>query len=116
MYNKRNSKSNSKLPKITSSPNKSPDKNKNKSVKPEEKINKLTATAYAVYDTNLQLIAGTRLSIKELNSNAKREIASLTKMMTMFCTVRLCEKYKINMKKCYFRVTINAAGTRGTSA
>ena len=37
-------------------------------------------------------------------------------MMTMFCTTRLCDKYKINPKKCYFRVTINAAGVRGTSA
>lgn len=46
----------------------------------------------------------------------RREIASLTKMMTMLCTVKLCEKYKINMTKCYFRVTTNAAGTRGTTA
>jgi len=46
----------------------------------------------------------------------RREIASLTKMMTMLCTVRLCSKYKINMTKCYFRVTPNAASTRGTSA
>ncbi len=37
-------------------------------------------------------------------------------MMTMLCTVRLCHKYKIERSKCYFRVTINAAGTRGTSA
>ena len=37
-------------------------------------------------------------------------------MMTLLCTVRLCCKYKISMNKCYFRVTPNAASTRGTSA
>jgi D-alanyl-D-alanine carboxypeptidase len=37
-------------------------------------------------------------------------------MMTMLCTVRLSKKYKINMGKCYFRVTSNAAGIRGTTA
>jgi D-alanyl-D-alanine carboxypeptidase len=37
-------------------------------------------------------------------------------MMTMLCSVRLSKKYKINMAKCYFRVTPNAAGTRGTTA
>ena len=46
----------------------------------------------------------------------KREIASLTKMMTLYLTNKLCQKYKINTKKCYFRVTINAANMRGTSA
>lgn len=46
----------------------------------------------------------------------RREIASLTKMMTLLCTIKLCSKFKINITKCYFRVTTNAAGTRGTSA
>ena len=45
-----------------------------------------------------------------------REVASLTKMMTLLLTHKLCLKYKINMKKCYFRVTINAANMRGTSS
>lgn len=56
------------------------------------------------------------LKLKEFNSTEKREIASLTKMMTMFCTLRLCKKFKINPKRCYFRATVNAATTRGTSA
>ena len=51
-----------------------------------------------------------------MNPNVRREIASLTKMMTMLCSVRLSKKYKINTAKCYFRVTSNAAGTRGTTA
>ena len=51
-----------------------------------------------------------------MNSTTKREIASITKMMTMLLTYRLCLKYKINTKKCYFRVTINAGSMRGTSA
>lgn len=37
-------------------------------------------------------------------------------MMTLLCAVRLCRKYKINMGKCYFRVTPSAASTRGTTA
>jgi len=36
--------------------------------------------------------------------------------MSMFVSVKLAKKFKIDMTKCYFRVTINAAGTRGTSA
>jgi len=52
----------------------------------------------------------------EFNTAIRREIASLTKMMTLFLTHKLCSKYKINMKKCYFRVTVNAANMRGTSS
>ena len=63
MINKRNSKRNIKLPKITTSPIKSPEKNRNKSVKPEEKYSKLTATAFAIYDSNLNIVAGTNLII-----------------------------------------------------
>ena len=51
-----------------------------------------------------------------MNASSRREIASITKMMTTLLTHRLCIKYKINTKKCYFRVTINAANMRGTSA
>jgi D-alanyl-D-alanine carboxypeptidase len=51
-----------------------------------------------------------------LNAQGKREIASLTKMMTLLCSFRLCQKFGIDPRKCYFRVTIHAAGTRGTSA
>ena len=46
----------------------------------------------------------------------KREIASLTKIMTALCTFELCEKYKMNRMSTYFKVTEWAARTNGTTA
>ena len=51
MNSRRNSKNNIKLPKISSSPSKSMDRNKNKSQKTEDTSgSKYSATAFAVYD------------------------------------------------------------------
>ena len=49
-------------------------------------------------------------------TNMKREIASLTKIMTCICTIQLCEKYKMNKATTYFKITGWSADTRGTSA
>ena len=46
----------------------------------------------------------------------KREIASLTKIMTCICALELCEKYKMNRSTTYFKVTEWAARTIGTTA
>ena len=46
----------------------------------------------------------------------KREIASITKIMTALCTLEICEKFKINKKGAYFKVTEWAAMTNGTTA
>lgn len=47
---------------------------------------------------------------------AKREIASLTKVMTAICTLEICEKYSMNIKNTYFKVTTWAVSTIGTTA
>lgn len=49
-------------------------------------------------------------------STSKREIASLTKIMTALCCLDLCEKFKINLKTTYFKVTEWACATIGTTA
>ena len=49
-------------------------------------------------------------------SDVKREIASITKVMTAICTIEICEKYKINTKTTYFKITDWAADTPGTTA
>lgn len=56
MNQKRNSKTLIKLPKIISSPVKSPERNLRRSVKAEDSANKLTAVAYAIYSMDLQPI------------------------------------------------------------
>ena len=49
-------------------------------------------------------------------TNLKREIASLTKIMTALCTLEICERFKMNRKSTYFKVTEWAAKTNGTTA
>jgi len=43
-------------------------------------------------------------------------MASLTKIMSMLVTIKLCSDLKIDMNKHFFRVSRLAAGTIGTSA
>ena len=45
-----------------------------------------------------------------------REMASLTKIMTMMVTLKLSKELKIDMKNTWFRVSALAASTIGTSA
>lgn len=49
-------------------------------------------------------------------SNVKREIASLTKIMTALCTIEICQKYNMNLRGTYFKVTHWASSVIGTSA
>ena len=46
----------------------------------------------------------------------KREVASITKIMTCICTFELCEKYKMNRNTTYFKVTEWTTQTNGTTA
>lgn len=48
---------------------------------------------------------GTSSPILGYKANVKREIASLTKIMTALCTLEICEKYNMNLKTTYFKVT-----------
>jgi D-alanyl-D-alanine carboxypeptidase len=43
-------------------------------------------------------------------------MASLTKIMTMMVTLKICKEMKLDMKKTWFRVSALAASTIGTSA
>ena len=46
----------------------------------------------------------------------KREIASLTKIMTCWVVINLCKDYSINPAQTYVMVSDTAAAVRGTSA
>lgn len=49
-------------------------------------------------------------------ANEKREVASITKVMTCFCACKLIEKYKIAPTEIYVQVSKIAASLIGTSA
>lgn len=48
--------------------------------------------------------------------NDRREIASLTKIMTAFVVIQIIRKIKLNAKKTLLQVSKNAASIGGTSA
>ena len=48
--------------------------------------------------------------------NDRREIASLTKIMTSFVVIQIIRKIKLNPKKTLLQVSKNAASIGGTSA
>ena len=50
------------------------------------------------------------------NNTVKREMASLTKIMTCVCVVDLCGKYAIDMGNTFFKITTWSASINGTSA
>ena len=54
MNNKRTSKTNIKLPKISTSPSKAIERVKNKSVKNEDASSKYSATAFAIFDQDMK--------------------------------------------------------------
>ena len=51
-----------------------------------------------------------------VNENQSREIASLTKIMTLWTILKLLEVYSINERTIYFTVSQYAASIGGTSA
>lgn len=46
----------------------------------------------------------------------KREVASITKMMTFYTALKLCEKYGVDPVNTYLTVSRGAAKVNGTSA
>jgi D-alanyl-D-alanine carboxypeptidase len=50
------------------------------------------------------------------NEHSKKEIASLTKIMTAYVTLQMIEKLKIDPKKTYLSVSSFSACIGGTSA
>lgn len=70
----------------------------------------LEAKAFIIHESSSNLVL--------ISHNAKevREMASLTKMMTLYTTLKFCSKHQISMREEYFEVTPKAAGMNGTSA
>jgi D-alanyl-D-alanine carboxypeptidase len=73
-------------------------------------IPKISAKYWAVYDANkFNIIYGK----KEL---IKRECASLTKIMTCYLVIKLCNDWNFDMKKIEIKVSDIASDIRGTTA
>ena len=70
----------------------------------------VTAKSFAIMNS----ITGKILYSKEANS--KREIASLTKIMTCYVCLNLIEKFSLNINKLIFKVSLRAQNTIGTSS
>jgi D-alanyl-D-alanine carboxypeptidase len=70
----------------------------------------ITARAYTV----LRLDNGRQLVSK--HSCKVRECASLTKIMTLWVVLRVCEQYRIRIEDTMCEVSEEAAGLIGTSA
>ena len=48
--------------------------------------------------------------------NEKREMASITKVMTSFVTLQICQRIKLDMRRTMFKVSKSSASMGGTSA
>lgn len=71
---------------------------------------KISAKCWAVMDGKTGELLFSR------KENRKREIASLTKMMNLFCVIKLLDQYKLNAMDMYTTVSKKAAKTIGTTA
>lgn len=71
---------------------------------------KFSAQSWAIYDSeSKQMIA----CCKDL---LRREVASITKMMTFYSALKLCQKYSIDPEKTFLTVSRGASKISGTSA
>ncbi len=50
------------------------------------------------------------------DAHRKKEIASLTKIMTCLVSIQIAERLKLNIKKLVFKVSEKSSKTTGTSA
>jgi len=82
----------------------------NKYVPKEYKPPKVSSKCWAIMDGK----TGDLIASKK--GNKKREIASLTKMMTCICVCKLIKQYNIAPKSIYIQVSKLAASMGGTSA
>lgn len=71
----------------------------------------ISADSYCVVSTKnkFEMVAGKRQSIK-------RKIASLTKIMTLHCALKLCKKFNVHSIETLVKIKKNAAETIGTTA
>ena len=70
----------------------------------------ISAKAWAIYRRSDKQVMGA------YNFKSRREMASLTKIMTCKCVIELCDDLKLDPQSTYFRVTANAASINGTIA
>jgi serine-type D-Ala-D-Ala carboxypeptidase (penicillin-binding protein 5/6) len=70
----------------------------------------VTAKNWSIMDIESQKV------IWQKEGHRKKEIASLTKIMTCFVTLHLCKKFSIDIYHVYFKVSKKASETIGTSA
>ena len=70
----------------------------------------MTAQGWAILDMKTNLILYGKAE------NVKREIASLTKIMTFYSAISIIEKFEIDSKKVFFCVSKNASLITGTTA
>ena len=70
----------------------------------------ITAKCWVIYDVNqMAFMFGKREYLK-------REVASLTKIMTCYTVIQLAKEFQINLKKEKVTVSAVASDIRGTSA
>lgn len=91
-------------------------KHSNTPGKSEKTSGEVTAKAYVVYDHELNPVKRTILSNLEYNNVSKRQIASLTKMMTLLLSLKIAKRFSLDTKNTYFRVSNGAGNVPGTSA
>ena len=70
----------------------------------------ISAKFWTVYDVTKQKFLGGR------KENRKREVASLTKIMTCFVAINLSRQWNLNLYKTKILISDIAADIRGTSA
>lgn len=70
----------------------------------------ITAQSWAIYDIN------TRKFVQCKKELLKREVASITKMMTFYTCLKLIDRFNINPDECLVTVSRTASLVTGTSA
>ena len=70
----------------------------------------MTAQSFVVYDCNSRTIELSR------KPTYKREVASITKMMTLLTAIKVMARYNIEGRKTYIRVSRQCSRIIGTSA
>lgn len=70
----------------------------------------VSAQSWVVYDCNSEQVLFGRME------RERREIASLTKIMTCYVVLELIKRFNIDEKKHYIEVSDNASSITGTSA
>ena len=77
---------------------------------PEHMLNSISAKSYCIYDINNKKF----LMVKK--ETMKREVASLTKMMTFYTVLRCLNKYQLHARNTFITISKTASRCTGTTA